>query len=74
VVASDIPAHREMLGADYPALAPRAPAGLAKAIAGVVGNRDLSEALGRRNRQRVADFDVAAMVAATARIYRDLLL
>ena len=74
VVASNIPAHREVLGADYPALAPRSPVEFAEAVAEVVGNRDLAEALGRRNRRRVADFDLAAMVDATARIYRQLLL
>lgn len=74
VVASDIPAHREALGGDYPALAPRAPAEFAKVVAEVIGNLDLAGALGRRNRHRVADFDVAVMVESTARIYRELLL
>ena len=73
VIASDIPAHREALGQDYPGLSARSPEAFATAIARVVGEPGLAEALGARNRLRVNHFDLDRMVDATVEVYREVL-
>jgi glycosyltransferase involved in cell wall biosynthesis len=72
VVASDIPAHREVLGEDYPGLSARSPEAFARVITRVIGEPGLAEALGARNRLRANDFDLERMVEGTVKIYREL--
>jgi glycosyltransferase involved in cell wall biosynthesis len=70
VVASDIPAHREVLGAEAPVFAPGAPDAFAAALTRVLGDGGLRAKLGEANRARVrAHYDVEGMVNAVADAY-----
>ena len=70
VLASDIPAHRETLGDDPRALAPRTPEAFAGGIARVLGAPEAAT-LGAANSARArAEFGVEPMVAAVADTYR----
>jgi glycosyltransferase involved in cell wall biosynthesis len=69
VVASDIPPHRETLGAEAGALAPGTPEGLAGALARVLRDPD-STAMGLANSARVrAEFRLERMLEGVAWVY-----
>lgn len=69
VLASDIPAHREVLGPASPALVPAAPAPVAAVLARWLADPPVRARLGATNRARAEAFDAGAMVAAVAAIY-----
>jgi glycosyltransferase involved in cell wall biosynthesis len=73
VVASDIPAHREVLGADYPALLPRTPEAFATGLRRTVTDAEWRHSLAAQGLARAGRFDAARMVEAIARLYREAL-
>lgn len=73
IVASDIPAHRELLGPDYP-LTPRTASGFAEAFAVLAGDPQRAADLAARAERRAKDFDSEHMADAMAGLYRGLLL
>jgi glycosyltransferase involved in cell wall biosynthesis len=73
VVASDIPAHREVLGADYPALLPRTPEAFATGLRRTVTDAVWRRSLAAQGLARAGRFDAARMVEAIARLYREAL-
>lgn len=73
VVASDIPALREVAGGAAELVGPGDVGGWADAIGALVGSGPQREELARRGRARAAEFSWAKTAAATAEIYRELL-
>jgi glycosyltransferase involved in cell wall biosynthesis len=73
VVASDIPAHRELLGAGYPALVERTACAFARAMRELAADRTGRAALGEANRERARGFDASGMATAIGALYRELL-
>ena len=73
VVASDIPAHREVLGPDYPALVPRTPGAFATGLRRTVIDAEWRRTLAAQALARMGRFDAAQMVEAIARLYREAL-
>ena len=71
VLASDIPAHRELLGDASRSLVPLAPAAFAGTISALMSDPEARTALGAQQRTRArSEFDVRESVTATAAIYR----
>jgi glycosyltransferase involved in cell wall biosynthesis len=74
VVASDIPAHREVLGDASAGLVPGEPAAFAGRLEAVLADAGLRAGLGAENRTRArTQFDHRAMVTALEGVYRDAL-
>jgi glycosyltransferase involved in cell wall biosynthesis len=74
VVASDIPAHREVLGDPSEGLAPAPAEGFAARLGEVLADADLRARLGAVNRTRArSEFDVREMLIALAGVYREAL-
>jgi glycosyltransferase involved in cell wall biosynthesis len=74
VVASDIAAHREVLGPDSDGLAEGSVEAFAKRLTAVVTDAELRGRLGAENRTRArSEFDVRDMLTALERVYRDIL-
>jgi glycosyltransferase involved in cell wall biosynthesis len=74
VVASDIPAHREVLGDTSPGLAPSIPGGFARTVATLLTDAAARAALGAEQRTRArSEFDAREMLEATEAIYGQLL-
>ena len=74
VIASDIPAHRETLGAASGGLVAGTAEALAARLAAVLADADLSARLGAENRTRArSEFDVRDMLTALEAVYREVL-
>lgn len=73
VVASDIPAHREILGTGYAGLVERTPEALGGAIGRAFADGAWRAALAAENRRRAPAFDIGRTVDAIAALYGDLL-
>ena len=74
VVASDIPAHREVLGPGYPAFLPNDPDLLARMIDRLLDDATARGTLGEQNRARAEKlFDAARMVNGVEAVYRAVL-
>jgi glycosyltransferase involved in cell wall biosynthesis len=74
VVASDIPAHREVLGDASPGLVPSTPEAFARAIGTLLADPAARAALGAEQRTRArSEFDARQMLEATEAIYGQLL-
>src|SRR5207302_644364 len=59
VLASDVPAHRELLGAASPGLVGATPEAFAAALSGLLADRQMRAALGAEQRTRArSEFDV----------------
>jgi glycosyltransferase involved in cell wall biosynthesis len=72
IVASDIPAHREILG-DYPALVARTPDAFAAAIRRALGDEPWRAQLVARLLARASAFDAEQMADAIDALYREVL-
>jgi glycosyltransferase involved in cell wall biosynthesis len=72
VVASDIAAHREVLGASTGLVEPGAEA-FGRALRDLLASPEARRALGAANRARSAAFDAPVMVDAVAALYRAIL-
>jgi glycosyltransferase involved in cell wall biosynthesis len=73
VVASDVPAHREVLGDAALFFPPGDEAAFAGALARVLGVEAIAKDLGRRGERRAQRFSAAACARATAAVYREAL-
>jgi glycosyltransferase involved in cell wall biosynthesis len=74
IVASDIPAHREVLGATSAGLAPGTVEGFTRALGMLARDAAARLALGEHNRTRAcSEFDAVAMVDAVAALYDEVL-
>jgi glycosyltransferase involved in cell wall biosynthesis len=74
VVASDIPAHREVLGYPSDGLADGTPEAFAARLSAVLADAGLRARLGAENRTRArSEFDVRDMLAAVEAVYREVL-
>lgn len=73
VVASDIPAHREVLGPDYLALFTRTPEMFAAGLRRAVSDTEWRRTLTAQGLARMGNFDAARMVEAIAGLYREAL-
>jgi glycosyltransferase involved in cell wall biosynthesis len=74
VVASDIPAHREVLGEGSAGLVPGTAAAFAERLATVVADADLRGRLAAENRTRArSELDVRDMLAGLEGVYREVL-
>jgi glycosyltransferase involved in cell wall biosynthesis len=74
VVASDIAAHRELLGPDSDGLVEGSVEAFAKRLTAVLADPDLRGRLGAENRTRArSEFDVRDMLTALEGVYRDVL-
>lgn len=74
VVASDIPAHREVLGAPCDGLVEGTAEAFAARLSSVLGDAQLRARLGAENRTRArSEFDVRDMLAALEAVYEDVL-
>jgi glycosyltransferase involved in cell wall biosynthesis len=74
VVASDIPAHREVLGEGSAGLVAGTPAALAERLSAVLADAVLRARLGAENRTRArSEFDVRDMLAALEGVYGEVL-
>jgi glycosyltransferase involved in cell wall biosynthesis len=74
VVASAIPAHRELLGAASPGLVPGTPEAFAAALRALCVDAEARARLGAENRARARrEFDAGAMVRAIDAIYKEVL-
>jgi glycosyltransferase involved in cell wall biosynthesis len=73
VVASDIPAHREVLGPDHGALIPRTLEALTSALRRALSDAGWRDTLAARGLTRAERFDASRMVAEIAGVYRDVL-
>lgn len=74
VVASDIPAHREVLGEDSAGLVPGTAEAFATALAALIADGARRARLGAENRTRArSEFDVRGMLAALDGVYREAL-
>jgi glycosyltransferase involved in cell wall biosynthesis len=74
VLASDIPAHRELLGHPSDGLVDGAPAAFAARLSTVLADAGLRSRLGAENRTRArSEFDVRDMLAALEGVYREVL-
>ncbi|MBO0835249.1 MAG: glycosyltransferase family 4 protein [Actinobacteria bacterium] len=72
VVASDLPAVREVMGDGAQLVDPRSPSALAEAMACILTQPGLSADLVRRSRRRLAQHHPARYVGAYAELYRSL--
>jgi phosphatidylinositol alpha-mannosyltransferase len=73
VVASDLPAFREVGGAAVRLVPPGDVAALASALGGLLGDRAEAARLGTAARRRAADFDLATVRESYLEAYRDAL-
>lgn len=74
VVASDIPAHREILGPCYPVFLRDGPECLARTIDGLLDDAMVRQTLGEQNRARAEKlFDAERMVDGVEAVYRAVL-
>jgi glycosyltransferase involved in cell wall biosynthesis len=74
VVASDIPAHREVLGHPSDGLVDGTPEGFAARLSAVLADAGLRTRLGAENRTRArSEFDVRDMLTALEAVYRETL-
>jgi glycosyltransferase involved in cell wall biosynthesis len=74
VLASDIPAHREVLGPASDGLAEGTEAAFAARLGALLGDGELRSRLGAQNRTRArSEFDARAMLAAVEGVYREAL-
>jgi glycosyltransferase involved in cell wall biosynthesis len=74
VLASDIPAHREVLGAASPGLVAATPEGLAAALGGLLADREARVTLAAEQRTRArSEFDARQMFAGVEAIYGEVL-
>jgi glycosyltransferase involved in cell wall biosynthesis len=74
VLASDIPAHREVLGPASEGLVEGSVDAFAAGLTKLLGDAELRARLGGQNRTRArSEFDVRDMLAALDRVYRDVL-
>jgi glycosyltransferase involved in cell wall biosynthesis len=74
VVASDIPAHREVLGPGYPAFLPNDADLLARMIDRLLDDATVRQTLGEQNRARAEKlFDAERMVDGVEAVYRAVL-
>jgi glycosyltransferase involved in cell wall biosynthesis len=74
VVASDIPAHREVLGYPSDGLTNGTPDAFAARLSAVLADAGLRARLGAENRTRArSEFDVRDMLAALEAVYREAL-
>jgi glycosyltransferase involved in cell wall biosynthesis len=74
VLASDIPAHREVLGHPSDGLVDGAPGAFAARLSAVLTDAGLRSRLGAENRTRArSEFDVRGMLAALEAVYREVL-
>ena len=74
VVASDIPAHRELLGAPCDGLVPGTPEAFAARLSAVLADAGLRARLGAENRTRArSEFDVRDMLLGLEAVYEEAL-
>ena len=74
VLAADMPAHREALGAASPGLVHGTPDVFGRALATLLADDDLRQTLAREQRTRArSEFDAREMLSATAAIYGEVL-
>jgi glycosyltransferase involved in cell wall biosynthesis len=74
VLASDIPAHREVLGAASPGLVAATPEAFAAALRGLLSDPEARRALGAEQRTRArSEFDARQMLAGVEAIYGQVL-
>lgn len=73
VVASDIQAHREVLGPQAPGLVAATAPALAAAITALLRDPDARARLAQANAERVRAFDAVSMVNAVVAVYREAL-
>ena len=74
VLASDVPAHRELLGAASPGLVGATPEAFAAALSGLLADRQMRAALGAEQRTRArSEFDVRQMLTTVEGIYGEVL-
>jgi glycosyltransferase involved in cell wall biosynthesis len=74
VLASDIPAHRETLGAASSGLVPGTAEAFAAALGGLLADPEARRALGAEQRTRArSEFDVRQMLAGVEAIYGEVL-
>jgi len=74
VLASDIPAHRELLGAASGGLVAGTPEGFAAALRALLADAPARAQLGAENRTRArSEFDLREMVRAIEAVYREAL-
>jgi glycosyltransferase involved in cell wall biosynthesis len=74
VVASDIPAHREVLGEDSRGLVAGTAAALAERLAALAADPTLRARLGAENQARArSEFGVGGMLAGLEGVYREVL-
>jgi glycosyltransferase involved in cell wall biosynthesis len=74
VLASDIPAHRELLGSASPGLVAGTPEALSAALEGLLVDRHALTALGAEQRTRArSEFDIRQMLTAVEAIYGEVL-
>lgn len=74
VLASDIPAHREALGAASSGLVAGTPEAFAAALGGLLADPEARRALGAEQRTRArSEFDARQMLAAVEAIYGEVL-
>ena len=74
VLASDIPAHREALGAASPGLVAATPEAFAAALRGLLSDPEARRALGAEQRTRArSEFDARQMLAGVEAIYGQVL-
>jgi glycosyltransferase involved in cell wall biosynthesis len=74
VVASDIAAHRELLGAASPGLVAATPEAIAAALDRLLANAEARAALGAEQRTRArSEFDVRQMLTTVEGIYGEIL-
>ena len=74
VVASDIPAHRELLGSASPGLVAGTPEALSAALEGLLVDRHALTALSAEQRTRArSEFDIRQMLTAVEAIYGEVL-
>jgi len=74
VLASDIPAHRELLGTTSPGLVADTPDAVANALSALLADDETRRALGAEQRTRArSEFDAGQMLSAVAAIYGEVL-
>lgn len=74
VLASDIPAHREVLGSASPGLVAGTPAGFAAALGELLADREARAALGAEQRTRArSEFDARHTLAGVEAVYGEVL-
>src|SRR5439155_25561043 len=74
VLASDVPAHRELLGAASPGLVGATPEACAAALSGRLADRQMRAALGAEQRTLArSEFDVRQMLTTVEVMYGEVL-